>query len=341
MKITIATPLYPPEIAEPALYIQELAKQLCTSKQITVVTYARRGEDGVCPEVITVNKHEPLFLRLFRFGITLWKTAAKSDVLFVESAIASAFPAVIVGKLRHIPLVLHVREDEVRLRMKRQGKDRVVGFRLHAMQFLQRQILRWASKLIFPTQAFADRMQAMHGFEKKKLHIIPSPAHTPVLLPFPIEHRPQDIVFVDSPQDEKRVRLVQSVISNVRVQFPEIRLVPLTGMSNAEMWYTRASAGVIVFASPTEEQIEDIVDAFTAGIPVMTMASPAAKEAVKQGVSGLVFEQDTSDLEKAMRSLLADPQLQNKLIQGGKQELARYSWEAHLRELERIFSSVM
>lgn len=108
MKIVIATPLYPPEIAEPAPYVKELAKRLLKNHQVTIVIYGRLPEKVPGVSFVCVDKRQPLFLRLLHFTFALWKAALNADILYVENGASVELPAGIVALFTRRPLIIHI-----------------------------------------------------------------------------------------------------------------------------------------------------------------------------------------------------------------------------------------
>ena len=64
MKIIIATALFPPEIEHTATYVKELAERLKDRHQVQILAYAGQIEAIPGVEIFTINKKQPLFLRI-------------------------------------------------------------------------------------------------------------------------------------------------------------------------------------------------------------------------------------------------------------------------------------
>jgi hypothetical protein len=106
MKIVVASPLYPPDIAEPAPYIKELATRLSTEHEITVVTYGRLPEAAGRARIIAVDKRRPLPLRLARYTLSLWKHARKADTVYMQNGASVELPMLIIFFLTRKTFVL-------------------------------------------------------------------------------------------------------------------------------------------------------------------------------------------------------------------------------------------
>ena len=108
MKIVLATPLYPPDIAEPAPYIKELANRLKNEHEVTIVTYGNLPEKIEGVKIISVSKHTPLPVRLFSYTVTLMKAAWSADVLYAQNGPSVELPVSFVTVLLRKRLVFRI-----------------------------------------------------------------------------------------------------------------------------------------------------------------------------------------------------------------------------------------
>lgn len=108
MRITIATPLYPPDTAPTALYVKELAKRLSEAHEVTILAYAHIPEKIEGITIIPISKRRPLPIRLFHFAISLIKEARKSDVVYAENGASVELPVVLVSLLTKARFVMHI-----------------------------------------------------------------------------------------------------------------------------------------------------------------------------------------------------------------------------------------
>jgi hypothetical protein len=107
MKLVLATPLYPPDIAEPAPYVKELAKRLALTHEVTIVTYGRLPEKVPGVRIVAIDKRQPLFARLFKYTFALAHEARRADLVYAQNGAATELPVGIVTRLTRTPLVLH------------------------------------------------------------------------------------------------------------------------------------------------------------------------------------------------------------------------------------------
>jgi|CXWL01.1.fsa_nt_gi hypothetical protein len=133
MKILIATPLFPPDIAEPAPYVKELATRLKDTHSVTILAYNHIPEEIPGVRIVVVEKNRPLLIRLLHFVYFLYKEAKVSDYAYVQNGPSAEFPLILVALFVHTPFVLRL-GDETSLAHATREKS-------HAM------LLRWAMRL--------------------------------------------------------------------------------------------------------------------------------------------------------------------------------------------------
>ena len=110
MKIVVATPLYPPDIAEPAPYTKEFAARIAGTHEVTIVTYGHLPEQVPGVRIVTVNKQQPLFLRLPLYILALWNATLKAEVLYVQNGASTELPAGIVSLLTGKKMIFHIED---------------------------------------------------------------------------------------------------------------------------------------------------------------------------------------------------------------------------------------
>ncbi len=93
MKIVIASPLYPPDIADPAPYVKELARRLSGEHTVVVVTYGRLPEEVPGVQIMTTDKRQPALFRIIGFTVSLFRALRSADILYVQSGVSAELPA--------------------------------------------------------------------------------------------------------------------------------------------------------------------------------------------------------------------------------------------------------
>ncbi len=128
MKVTIVTPLYPPDIASPAPHVKELATRLAAHHSITVLAYGSYPEQVPGVTIIAVSKRQPKLLRILAFTLALFKTAWSAEVLLIENGPSVELPAGIVLRVLRRRTIVHVGDDGA---LQRTGTSKFSAFTHH------------------------------------------------------------------------------------------------------------------------------------------------------------------------------------------------------------------
>jgi glycosyltransferase involved in cell wall biosynthesis len=100
----------------------------------------------------------------------------------------------------------------------------------------------------------------------------------------------------------------------------------LTGQDLASAY---AAADIFVFPSQTETLGLVMLEAHAAGLPIVAANSAAARELVRDGVDGLIYEpSEPASLQRAVASLAASPERRRAMGARGRAAVERASWSA-------------
>jgi len=335
MKIIIATPLYPPETAEPASYIKELAKHLSNKHEITIVAYANTSEKIKNTKLITINKRRPLFIRLIKYFIEIFKASRNADIIYIQNSLAVGFPAIIACFLRKMPIVIRFTEDEawkravyMRLTKKKLNefldKPDIGNLKIRLIMYAQGFILRQAQTVIVPSEYLRDTLIKTYHLQNKKIIVNCNPAKKEVILPFPVVKIPRQIIAITDKKN--KINKIISAVSLLKKEFPDIQLIIAEQeATRAEMWYLYKTSQICVLNS-TEEFSEIAIDCFNAGIPVIFTGAPDINE---------------KNIADEISKLLKDPDLQERLVKDGQKTIAeKFSWNVHSHALLKTFSRI-
>jgi len=86
-----------------------------------------------------------------------------------------------------------------------------------------------------------------------------------------------------------------------------------------------------------------VLEAFVAGTPVLATRVGGTPEVVEHGVSGwLIPSEDEAELGRAMRMLLEDRALCDRLCEGGHRVLAQhFRWEALVEQTQAVLEGAI
>ena len=169
MRILLATPLYPPDIAPSALYVKELAARLAARHSVSVIAYGHLPEEIKGVTIIPINKSSSRLRRLWRFGHTLGREAKKADVVIIENGPATELPASILSLLTGLQFIFHVTDTKAFLNNKKYSRRRII-----------RRLAAWRAKRIIVS------LESMLPTLPKRAvaNFIPHPPERPEILPF-------------------------------------------------------------------------------------------------------------------------------------------------------------
>ena len=378
MKIVLATPLYPPEIGGPATYVKELAEHLRYQHEVTIVAYATTSENIPGTTLITVSKRRPLPVRLLKFAWVLFEAAKGADVIYVQNAVAAGLPAVIVGRLRHVPVVVKFVGDEAweRATQLRLTTKQLEDFLAHPSEatlkikiimHIQGWVLRHAQAVTTPSKYLAEALIQTYKVARGRVTVNYNAAEKTEVLPFAATVVPHQMVVTARLVEWKGIGGVIRATALLAKQFPDVQLLiagdgpeeealkKLTAdlgmqkhvtflgrVSRAETWHIRKTSQVYVLNSTYEGLPHTALTSFAAEIAMVATNIPGTNEAVYDEQSGLLVEpgKDVA-LAQAIARLFNDETLRARLIAGGKKILhEKFSWEVHINILLGLFHSV-
>ncbi|MBI4065766.1 glycosyltransferase family 4 protein [Candidatus Kaiserbacteria bacterium] len=377
MRIVLATPVYPPEIGGPATYTKELALRLRDKHEIIIVAYASTSEiiEGVT--LFVASKRRPLPIRILKYAYDLFRASRGADVIYVQNAMAAGLPAVLIGMLRRIPVVLKFVGDEAweRASQERRTKKRLEeflaspdgGWKTTIRIMIQGFVLRNVNIVTTPSLYLRDAIVRKYGIKKERAVVNYNAAEKDAEATFSTVSVPRQIVTTARLVEWKGLDGLVRAVALLKKKYPDVRAiiagdgpeeaklkalakeldvensVTFTGrVSRAETWHLRKSSEVYVLNSTYEGLPHTALTSFAARIPMVATDIPGTNEAVYNEISGLLVPVgDVQALADAIARLFDDPALRAKLVDGAEKILnEKFSWDAHLKTLFGFFESV-
>ena len=108
MRILLVTPLYPPDIAGPALYVKELAARLDGAHTVTILAYSHIPEMVSGVAIVTVEKRFPTLIRMSIFAWKLRTLLKETDVVYVQNGPSVEVPFAFISLFSHVPSILRL-----------------------------------------------------------------------------------------------------------------------------------------------------------------------------------------------------------------------------------------
>jgi len=373
MKIILATPIYPPEIGGPATYTVEIAKRLRGEHDILVVAYSDKGEEVEGTRLVRVIKDRSLPLRLISFFFTLIRAAKGADVIYAQNAMAAGLPAMLVGKLRNIPVVIKFVGDEAweRATQSRQTTKRLEEFLAHPdggvkirlMKWVQGVVLRNVAIVTTPSAYLRDALVREYGVHPER-GVVNYNAVEDIPVDASIVRTPYQIITTARLTAWKGVDGIIRAVSILAAKFPQVKLVvagdgpekePLMrlvqekklekhtdflGRVEHDIALRRQQESVLQVLNSTYEGLPHIVlESFATKTPIVATNIPGTNETVYHEKTGLLVETgDDVGLAQAITRVFEDVSLREKIVEGGTKLLQeKFSWQSHISNLLAIF----
>lgn len=144
----------------------------------------------------------------------------------------------------------------------------------------------------------------------------------------------------DDPPTETAELQIREILGNMAA---EKRALFLGILPSAALPSHYAAADVFVLPSMFQESFGLVIlEAFAAAIPVIGARSGAIPELIEDDHNGLLVNQgDVDGLLDAMRRLLLDRALRERLGAAGRQTALRMPWENTVDRLERVYQGIL
>jgi glycosyltransferase involved in cell wall biosynthesis len=110
MKVLITSPVFPPDLGGPAVYVPSLARFLLErGHEVRVVAFCAEKEPKGHPFAVVAIPRGPLPLRYLRAFFAVLREAGKADVVYVNEHLALLH--VLAAKLRGKPVMIRIMVD--------------------------------------------------------------------------------------------------------------------------------------------------------------------------------------------------------------------------------------
>jgi glycosyltransferase involved in cell wall biosynthesis len=359
MRICLPTGIFPPDIGGPASYVPRIVKALVErGHEVQVITLSDKPHDDTHYPFI-VQRIPRGMARLPRMAKTIARIARAERRAEVVYANGLFIEAVLARGLVRRPLVLKVVGDWAweRATLNRQTEDGLEDFqtrrqrpRVEAVKRLRAWVTRKAQHVIVPSQYLADIVCGW-GVARERVTVIYNAPDLAAARDTPLpQFDGSTIVTIGRLIPLKRIDSILRAIASL----PRTRLVVAgdgpsrdglereaadLGLQSRAIFVGTVSreavAGLLqrsdlLVLNSTHEGLPHVVlEAFAAGTPVLATRVGGTPEAVAHGVSGwLIPSGDEAELGRAIRLLLEDSALRDRLREGGQRMLTqRFRWE--------------
>jgi glycosyltransferase involved in cell wall biosynthesis len=373
MRICLPTGIFPPDIGGPASYVPRIVRALTErghAVEVITLSDAPQDDEQYPFAVRRIPRGMTRLLRMARTIARITQAARRAEVIYANGLFIEA---VLARALVRRPLVMKVVGDWAweRATLNHRTSDSVEDFqrrRQHARDEAVKRLRAWvtrrASRVIVPSRYLAD-IVAGWGVARERIDVV---YNAPDLAP----ERHVEL----APHAGKTIAVVGRLVPHKGIgpllraagTIPDVRVIvagdgPLRDALEGESGRLGLQSRVLFLGSVSREQVAGllrqsnllvlnstyeglphvVLEAFVAETPVLATRVGGTPEVVEHGVSGwLIPSEDEAELGRAMRMLLEDPALCNRLREGGRRVLAqRFRWEALVEQTQAVLEGAI
>jgi len=362
MRIAFLTGIWPPDVGGPATHGPDFARFLVGRGHTVHVVTMGDGEPAERPcEVEVVSRRLPFPLRYGAVTLRGARAARRADVVYASATYAAAAAA---SRLARRPLVAKLVSDPAYERAQRYGlfggtleEFQTASSRaVRVLKSLRTRSLRRARTIVVPS-AYLAEIAGGWGIERRRITVLTNPAPPPREVE-PERLEPGTFVFVGRLTRQKALHTALEAIALV----PAARLV-LVGdgperaaleraagervefrgaLSRDEALSTVAGAEAGLLSSDWENLPHSAVEALSVGVPVVSTAVGGVPEVVHDGENGLLVPPGRpEELAAALRRILEEPGLRERLAANAKPSVEAISSEAIYGRLEELLAEAV
>jgi glycosyltransferase involved in cell wall biosynthesis len=188
MRVLITSPVFPPDLGGPSVYVPSMGRFLCErGHQVKVVAFCSEAQPSGYPFEVVAIERAALPLRYLRAFFAVWREAKHFDVVYVNEHLALLH--VLAAKLRGKPAVIRIMVDgswEIAHRKGWCGDDDIVTFqsktynwKVRLTRMLQRRWWKWCSHIIACSEFLRQILIQHHGVAADKVQRIFNAYHGP------------------------------------------------------------------------------------------------------------------------------------------------------------------
>lgn len=379
MRILITTPVFPPDLGGPAVYVPSIASWLVArGHKVKVIAFCEDPEPKGYPFPVVSIPRVALPLRYLKSFFAILRECKDYDLVYVQEHLALL--PVLAAKLRGKPAVVRVMVDGTWEIAHRFGwtKDNIVdfqttgrGWKVRLSRFLQRHWWSWADRII-PVSDFLKGIVLSHGTDPRKVVRIYNAYNGPKDLGITKERARTELGL---PADAKillticRLMVWKGVDGILRALagLPRTyrlvvcgdgeelgnwqRLAHELGVEDRVLWagnvphakvlsHIRA-ADVFVLNSNYEGLSHTLLEVMYVGTPIVASNVCGNPELVENGVNGLtVAFNDVEAIRRAVETIAGDPALASTFVERSRAKMVLFDREARFLEKEALFREV-
>jgi glycosyltransferase involved in cell wall biosynthesis len=355
VRITIVTPIFPPEIGGPASYVPELAKRLCKDHQVTVIVFCSQKPKQYDEfKVVWVSTGGGLLIRQGQLLLKLLLQCYNSDLIYAQGTVTVGWASLVATTLMSNRLMVKFVGDELWEQSQRTNPSTPLletYYSTHQsnklMLWLHRQVLKQADMLVTPSVYLKKFLIRYHGVSSKKIKVIPNPVEIKVNR----QNKPQKVrkqlVYIGRLVKWKRVDRVINALKQTDWRLVVVgggpeqknlqkmargiaeKIVIVGRKSKADTLRILQQSQAVILLSEYEGQSHVLIEAMQLGIPIIASNISANCELLN-GYATLIPIDEPEALLKALKTIKSIPAKTQHQYQ------EKYSWQNHLKKFQQL-----
>ena len=188
MRILITSPVFPPDLGGPAIYVPSLGRWLVErGHEVTVVAFCSDPEPKGYPFRVVSIPSGWLPVRYLKAFFAVWREARKADVVYVNEHLALFH--VLAARAAGRPVMIRIMVDgawEIAHRYGWCGGDdinlfqtRTYGWKVKLVRALQRRWWKWSTHIVACSEFLRQILVRSHGVPAEKVERIFNAYHGP------------------------------------------------------------------------------------------------------------------------------------------------------------------
>jgi glycosyltransferase involved in cell wall biosynthesis len=373
MKFLVVTGIFPPDHGGPASYVPRMA---CALKGrghdiVAIVTLSDTLENNdriFGFKIVRLLRSEFKPFRWARTVFTIWKYAARADVIYLNGLVMEGVVA--TRLLRRKPTAVKVVGDLIWEKARNANATSLdidtfqvapMPVRWRILRWLQKSYTAWVDAVIVPSDYLA-RIVGGWGVNARRIHTVYNAIDSAETAADggASETLTWDIVVVARLVPWKGLVEVIEAAAEMRKSLKIVGDGPMRGelealanklganvaftghVRQSQVVQEIRSARLFVLNSSYEGLPHIVLEAKSAGVPVLATRVGGTPETIDHGVNGwLIQAGDSHALRKALGLLLSDPSLLEELAAGGLEQMKmRFSFQAMVDATEAILQGI-
>lgn len=369
MKIVHVTPYYPPHLGGMENTVKELAERMAERGHEVYVFTSKSSLKGYDSRIKLKDNLKVYYLNSFEIGHTpiipslpfrLSKVIDGDTIVHIHYAIAYVSEiAMLISKLKEAKVVAHIHLDP--------EPSGSLGFLLPIYKRIFWKLLKYSDAIICPTYVYCDMIAKKYKVDYSKFSAIPcginihefnyqkskkldkdsnmicllfvgrlaKQKNLPILLyAFKILQREYNNIILNVIGDGEEKDQLYKII-----EIKKIKNVNLYGaVSKDKLLEAYFSSDIFVLPSSYESFGIVLLEAMASGLPIVASNIPAVRE-VLDGCGILVYP-TPENFANALRLLVENPKLRNKLSKAGRRKVREYDWDRVVEKVLELYKSL-